>query len=82
MPTFCVLVSSISLMTFLGLVAFDASPGSVLVIGILVVLVMTIQFIVSGTHQFAISLLHLWTAAGAISMVNAVKRLLGFLCGA
>jgi hypothetical protein len=65
------LVSSISLMTFLGLVAFDVSPVGVLVIGILVVLVMTIQFIVYGTHRFATSSLHVWRA-GAISMVNAV----------
>ena len=80
MPTFCMLVSSISLMTFLGLVAFDASPVGVLVIGILVVLVMTIQFIVYATHQFATSSLHIWRA-GAISMVNVVERLRGFSRG-
>ena len=75
------LVSSMSLMAFLGLVAFDVSPIGVLVIGILVVLVMTIQFIVYGTHQCATSSVHVWRA-GAISMVNAVKRLRGFSCGA
>jgi len=74
------LVSSISLMAFLGVVAFDVSPIGVLVIGILVVLVMVMQFIVYGTHQFATSSLHLWRA-GAISIVNAVKRLRGFLRG-
>ena len=67
-------------MTFLGIVAFDASPVGVLVIGILVVLVMTIQFIVYGTHQFAVSSLHLWRA-GTLSMANAVKRLRGFSRG-
>jgi hypothetical protein len=67
-------------MTFLGLVAFDASPVGVLVIGILVVLVMTIQFIVYGTHKFATSSLHIWRA-GAISMVNAITRLRGFSRG-
>ena len=75
------LVSSISLMTFLGLVAFDASPVGVFVIGTLVVLVMTIQFIAYGMHQFATSALHIWRA-GAISMVKAVERLRGFLRGA
>jgi len=74
------LVSSISLMAFLGLVAFDVSPIGVLVIGTLVVPVMTIQFIVYGMHQCATSSLHVWRA-GAISMVNAVKRLRGFSCG-
>ena len=61
-------------MTFLGLVAFDASPVGVLVIGILVVLVMIIQFIIYGTHHFATS-----CRAGAISMINAVTRLLARL---
>jgi len=67
-------------MSFLGRVAFDASPVSVLVIGVLVVLVMTIQFIVYGAHRFATSSLHVWRA-GAISMLNAVKRLRSFLRG-
>jgi len=73
------LVSSISLMSFLVIVGFDASPG-VLVIGILVFLVMTIQFIVYGTHQFATSSLHVWRA-GAISITNTAKHLRGFLRG-
>ena len=80
MPTFCMLVSSISLMSFLGLVAFDTSPIGVLVIGALVVLVMTIQFIVYGMHQFAIFSLHVWRA-GAIIVANVVKRLRGFARG-
>ena len=80
MPTFCLIVSSISLMTFLGLVAFDALPVGVLVIGILVVLGMTMQFIVYGTHQLATSSLHVWRAE-TISIVNAAKRLRGFLRG-
>ena len=67
-------------MTFLGLVAFDAAPAGVLVIGILVVLVMTIQFIVYGTHQLATSSLHIWRA-GAISMFNVVERLRGLVRG-
>ena len=67
-------------MAFLGLVAFDASPIGVLVIGILVALVMTIQFIVYGMRQFAASSLHVWRAC-AISMVNAIARLRGFSHG-
>ena len=74
------LVSSISLMAFLGVVAFDVSPISVLVIGILVVLVMAMQFIVYGTHQFATSSLHVWRA-GALSMASAVNRLRDFSRG-
>jgi hypothetical protein len=74
------LVSSISLMCFLGLIAFDALPAGVLVIVVLVVLVMTIQFIVYGTHQFVTSTLHVWRA-GAIPMVNVVEHLRGFVRG-
>jgi len=65
MPTFCMLLSSLSLMFFLGLVAFEAWPIGVLVLGALVVLIMTLQFIVYG----------------AISVVNIVKGFRGFMGG-
>jgi len=64
-------------MVFLGLIAFDASPAGVIVIGILVGLVMALQYIVHGTHKFAALALHVWRA-GAIPMVNVVKRFRGF----
>jgi hypothetical protein len=53
------LVSSLSLMSFLGLIAFEAWPVGVLVIGVLVVLVMILQFIVYG----ATSVVNIVTAA-------------------
>ena len=52
-------------MSFLGLIAFEAWPVGVLVIGVLVVLVMILQFIVYG----------------ATSVVNIVKGLPGFVGG-
>jgi len=58
-------------MAFLLLIAFDVSPVAVLVIGILVILVMAMQFIVYGTHQFIASVLRVWRA-GAISTVTVV----------
>jgi len=64
-------------MAFLLLIAFDASPLGVLMIGILVILVMTMQFIVYGTHQFALSTLRVWKA-GATATVNFVKWFRGF----
>ncbi|KIM45574.1 hypothetical protein M413DRAFT_24749 [Hebeloma cylindrosporum] len=70
---FCMLVSCISLTSVLGLIAFDTSSIGALVIMVLAVLMMAIQFIVYGTHQFATSPLHVWRA-GAISLVNVVKR--------
>ena len=62
MPTFCMLVSSLALMSFLGLIAFEAWPVGVLVIGVLVVLVMILQFV----------------ACGATSVVNIIKGFPGF----
>ena len=55
------LLSAISLMVFLGLIAYDAWPIGVLVIGVLVTLMMLLQFIVYGMHQFSASALHIWT---------------------
>ena len=59
------LVSALSLMLFLGLIAFQAWPAGVLVIGVLVILVMILQFIVYG----------------ATSVANIVKGFLGFVGG-
>jgi len=60
MPTLCTLISSISLMSFLGLIAYDARPTGVLVIGVLIILVMFLQFIVYGTHQCVTFALQFW----------------------
>lgn len=59
-------------MVFLGLVTYDVWPIGVLVIGFLVVLVMLLQFIVYGMHQFSASVLHIW-AAGRHLMGRAVQ---------
>ncbi|KIM36083.1 hypothetical protein M413DRAFT_78631 [Hebeloma cylindrosporum] len=53
MPTLCTLLSSISLASFPGLIAYDATPIGVVVAGVLVVLMMILQFIVYGTHRCA-----------------------------
>ena len=49
-PAFCTLVSSASLMVFLGLVACDAWPKGILALGILVVFVMCLQSLVYAAH--------------------------------
>jgi len=71
MPTFCALVSSISLTSFLGLIAFDARPVSVIMIGVLVVLVMLLQFIVYGTRKFAIFASRIWET-GVVTNISQV----------
>ena len=65
MPTFCTLISSISLLFFVGLVAYDARPLGVVMIGVLVILVMMLQFIVYGTHYCATFVLRVWRRAFA-----------------
>ena len=52
-------------MSFLGLVAYDARPLGALVIGVLVILVMMLQFIVYGTHHCAMFALRVWRAGAA-----------------
>jgi len=69
MPIFCMLLSFISFTVFLGLVAYDAWPIGVPVIVLLVVLVMLLQFIVYGMHQFATYALNI-RRAGRVSMGN------------
>ena len=56
------LLSTISLVVFLGLVAYDVWPIGVSVIGVLVVLMMFLQFIMYAMHRFSASTLHIWTA--------------------
>ena len=72
MPTFCVLVSSVSLTALMGLVAYDAGPIGVLGIGVLVFLVMVLQYILYGTQRLFTSALHIWSTAAAL-MVNVVE---------
>ena len=74
MPTFCMSLSSISLMAFLVLVAYDAWPVGVLVIGVVVILVMTLQFITYGIHQFVASALRIWSA-GVASVIHVFRNL-------
>jgi len=49
-------------MAFLGLVAYDVWPIGVLLIGVLVVLLMALQFIMYGMHLCAASALPAWKA--------------------
>ena len=70
------LVSSISLVSFLGLVAYDAGPVGVLVVAAFVVLVMFLQFIAYGMHQFLAFALHIGRAVADLT-VDAVRGLRG-----
>lgn len=50
-PTLCMVASAISLMAFLGLVAFDLWPTGVIVVSFLFGVVMSLQFLIFGCHQ-------------------------------
>jgi len=76
MPTFCMLVSSISLVAFLVLIAYDGWSVGFLVIGVLVVLVMFLQFIVYGAHQLVVSALQIWRAV-KVSITNVFRGFRG-----
>ncbi|TFK72754.1 hypothetical protein BDN72DRAFT_792046 [Pluteus cervinus] len=64
-PAFCMFASSVALMLFLGMVAFDVWPQGVLVTCFLVGLVMTMQFLVYGVH---------WTATRVVQGSRAAVR--------
>ncbi|KAF8346197.1 hypothetical protein F5887DRAFT_125664 [Amanita rubescens] len=64
-PALCMLISGVSLMIFLGLVAYDAWPQAVLVISFLVGLIMSLQFLAYSAH---------WCA---VRIVKGVKRIRG-----
>jgi hypothetical protein len=62
-------------MSLLGFFAYDARPVSVLMIGILVVVVMFLEFIVYGAHQFARSALHIWRTGVVINISQGFRGL-------
>jgi hypothetical protein len=71
-PTFCMLLSSISLMAVLGLIAYDRWSAGVLAIAVFVVFVMMLEFVVYGMHRIV-------TSASRVAdlMVSAVQGLRG-----
>ena len=76
MPTFCMIVSSVSLMAAFGFVAYDGWSVGVLVVGPFVVLVMILQFVVYGMHRTVTSAFHVWRVI-EVSMINTVQSFRG-----
>ncbi|KAH6914864.1 hypothetical protein BKA70DRAFT_557266 [Coprinopsis sp. MPI-PUGE-AT-0042] len=50
-PTLCMVASALSLMGFLGLVAFELWPRGVVVVSFMVGVILSLQFLVYGCHQ-------------------------------
>ena len=61
----CMFVSALSLMAFLGLVAFKAWPTGVMVTCFVIGLIMTMQFLVYGAH---------WCGSRVVEAGKAGKR--------
>ncbi|KAF8642056.1 hypothetical protein AX14_009761 [Amanita brunnescens Koide BX004] len=57
-PALCMLISGMSLMLFLGLVAYEAWPQAVLVISFVIGLIMSLQFLAFTAHWCAMRLVH------------------------
>jgi hypothetical protein len=64
-------------MFFLVLIAFDARPVGVLIIAILVVLVMSLQYIVYGAQQFARFASDICRAGVVIKISQSFRGLVG-----
>jgi len=72
-PAFCTLISSASLMVFLGLVAYDIWPKGVLVLGITVVIGMCFQFLIYYSQRCAAHV----TVEGYMLAVHTAQGFLG-----
>ncbi|KAK2459535.1 hypothetical protein APHAL10511_008441 [Amanita phalloides] len=75
-PALCMVFSGMSLMLFLGLVAFEAWPQAVLVISFLIGLILSLQFLVYSAHWCATKAVH-GGRAGSQRIVMAVRRMTG-----
>ncbi|TFK35298.1 hypothetical protein BDQ12DRAFT_688289 [Crucibulum laeve] len=75
-PALCMFISALSLMGFLGLVAYDAFPQGVIVVCFLVGVVMSLQFLVYGVHR-CVSLVAEGGRRGGRSVMGVVRKLSG-----
>jgi len=75
-PAFCMFISAVSLMGFLGLVAFEAWPQGVIVVFFFVGVVMSMQFLVYGVHMAARTVANGGRASGR-QVVRAVTLVRG-----
>ncbi|KDR68662.1 hypothetical protein GALMADRAFT_230988 [Galerina marginata CBS 339.88] len=78
-PAFCMFISAVSLMAFLGLVAFDAWPQGVLALSFIVGIVMSMQFLVYGAHWCANRVAQGGRASGrgVVRVVKVVRSMTG-----
>lgn len=78
-PTLCMFISSLALMAFLGIVAFNAWPQAVLAFCFLVGVVMTLQFLVYGVHIAARTVATGGRAGGrhVLRAVTVVRQMTG-----
>ncbi|KAF8957702.1 hypothetical protein BDZ97DRAFT_1951081 [Flammula alnicola] len=71
-PALCMFISAVSMMGFLGMVAFDAWPQGIIVMCFLVGLIMTLQFLVFSAH-WCVKRVAQGGRAGGMQVVRAVQ---------
>ncbi|KAF8163851.1 hypothetical protein B0H34DRAFT_341343 [Crassisporium funariophilum] len=78
-PALCMFISALSLMGFLGLVAFEAWPQGVIVVCFVVGVVMSLQFLVFGAHWCAERVVKGGRAGGRgiVRVVRGVQKMTG-----
>jgi hypothetical protein len=69
-------LSAVSLMLFLGLVAYEAWPQAVLVISFLIGFLMTSQFLAYGAHWCAVKVMQGGRAGtrGVLTVVQSIRK--------
>jgi len=75
-PALCMFISALTLMGFLGLVAFNAWPQGVIAVCFLVGIVMSLQFLVFGAHWCATRVVE-GGKASTRGVVRVVRRMTG-----
>ncbi|KAF8630696.1 hypothetical protein AX15_002770 [Amanita polypyramis BW_CC] len=75
-PALCMVLSGISLMVFLGIVAYGAWPGAVLVISFLIGVIMTLQFLAYTAHWCATKIVQ-GGRAGSRRIITVARRFSG-----
>ncbi|KIL71154.1 hypothetical protein M378DRAFT_154629 [Amanita muscaria Koide BX008] len=73
-PALCMVISGVSLMLFLGLVAYEAWPQAVLVISFFIGLMMTLQFLAFTAHWCAMKIVQ-GGKAGTRTIRTVVKSI-------
>jgi hypothetical protein len=72
-PALCLFISSVTLMLFLGLVAFDVWPMGVLITSFAIGIIMGLQWLVWLVHKTGVAI-----GKGVLGVYNGLRHVLGY----